>query len=136
MRRAILAKRREALEQGSSEFRVGLDISQRRLPRGASHDRQWMSHAGVVGTENDYAIRDFQPRVHCRGDVARVDVSGMWCDAAESGDAAGTSRGGVLLNRSSKFLRTAGIELSSDSRRSYCGSHERPPLGDLYVAVA
>src|SRR6266581_272792 len=86
-----------------------------------------MSHAGVIGTENDYAIRDFEPRVNCSGHVARVHVPGVRGDAADGADAPSFFSRCVFLNSSAEFFRAAGIELTSDGRRSYSGSHERPP---------
>jgi hypothetical protein len=86
-----------------------------------------MSHAGVIGTENDYAVRDFEARVHGSGHVAGVHVSGVRGNATDGGDTARFFSRCVFLNRLAEFFSAAGIELTRDGRRSYGGSHERPP---------
>src|ERR1019366_3071034 len=107
VRGAVLLQPREAAEQPSPHFCVSPYLAQRSLPRGVGHDRKRTSLARVVGAENHAALGDFQARIHGACDTARVDVSRMWSDASDGGDAASPYRSldrrSVLSNFAQQF---------------------------------
>src|SRR5258706_13874900 len=80
-----------------------------------------------MGAETPAAWGYYRAQIDGARHSAGVDVSRMWGDASDGGDASGLSwslvRRSKLPNIAQQFFSAAGIKPASDSRGSYAGSH-------------
>src|SRR5581483_3964397 len=83
MRVRVLFDQREAFFQRRGKICIDRDIAQRRLPGAMAHDRQRMAQARMVRAENNAERRNLDAPEHGSGDMSRIHVAGMRCDAAD-----------------------------------------------------
>src|SRR5206468_255018 len=108
----VLGEQVAVLDQQAGEFAVHWCAAERRLPLAGGQNGKRLSAAGVVGTQNDAAVRRLQARVDRARHQAGVHVAGMRDDTADRvGDLFGASGTEAALELAVKAGGTRGVEL-------------------------